>query len=99
MIAGGTISGTNQGNRPPTNAKPTSRRTITPSLARLPSSAIFYSTGGLTTCIPESEPADWLLLLQLDSGDNGAGMNWGDEGIYFMIHKDDPRRRRFRMST
>jgi len=41
--------------------------------------------------------ANWLLLLQLDSGGNCAGMNWGGEGgrIYFMIHKDDLRRRRF----
>jgi uncharacterized protein YwqG len=40
---------------------------------------------------------DWLLLLQLDSGDNCAGMQFGCEGgrIYFMIHKDDLRRRRF----
>jgi uncharacterized protein YwqG len=45
----------------------------------------------------EAGAADWLLLLQLDSGDNCAGMNWGGEGgrIYFMIHKDDLRRRRF----
>jgi hypothetical protein len=35
----------------------------------------------------------------LDSGDNGAGMNWGDEGIYFMIHKDNPGRRGFRNVT
>jgi len=45
----------------------------------------------------EAGAADWLLLLQLDSGDNCADMNWGGEGgrIYFMIHKDDLRRRRF----
>ena len=40
--------------------------------------------------------ADWLLLLQLDSGGDCAGMDWNDGGrIYFMIHKDDLRHRRF----
>jgi uncharacterized protein YwqG len=35
------------------------------------------------------------LLLQIDS-EARAGMMWGDLGrIYFMIHKDDLRRRRF----
>jgi uncharacterized protein YwqG len=39
--------------------------------------------------------ADWLLLLQVDSEER-AGMAWGDGGrIYFMIRKDDLRRRRF----
>ena len=39
--------------------------------------------------------ADWRLLLQIDSEDR-AGMMWGDGGrIYFMIHKDDLRRRQF----
>jgi uncharacterized protein YwqG len=39
--------------------------------------------------------ADWLLLLQVDSEER-AGMTWGDGGrIYFMIRKDDLRRRRF----
>jgi hypothetical protein len=45
----------------------------------------------------EAGAANWLLLLQLDSGDNCAGMIWMAEAgrIYFMIHKDDLRRRRF----
>jgi uncharacterized protein YwqG len=45
----------------------------------------------------EAGAAEWLLLLQLDSGDNCAGMQFGCEGgrIYFMIHKDDLQRRRF----
>jgi uncharacterized protein YwqG len=39
--------------------------------------------------------ADWRLLLQVDSEDR-AGMMWGDAGrLYFMIHKDHLRRRRF----
>jgi uncharacterized protein YwqG len=44
----------------------------------------------------EAGAADWLLLLQLDSGGECAGMYWNEGGrIYFMIHKDDLRRRRF----
>jgi uncharacterized protein YwqG len=43
----------------------------------------------------EPGAVDWRLLLQLDSEER-TGMHWGDEGrIYFMIHKDDLRRRRF----
>jgi len=38
---------------------------------------------------------DWERLLQIDSG-RGAGMMWGDAGrIYFLIHRDDLRQRRF----
>jgi uncharacterized protein YwqG len=38
---------------------------------------------------------DWRLLLQVDS-EPRASMYWGDSGrLYFMIHKDDLRRRRF----
>ena len=43
----------------------------------------------------DSGSADWRLLLQLDSEEK-AGMMWGDMGrLYFMIHKDDLRDRRF----
>ena len=39
--------------------------------------------------------SDWLLLLQVSSEERG-GMTWGDGGrIYFMIRKDELRRRRF----
>jgi uncharacterized protein YwqG len=39
--------------------------------------------------------ADWELLLQVDS-EGGIGMQWGDGGrLYFLIHKDDLRQRRF----
>lgn len=38
---------------------------------------------------------DWLLLLQVDSEER-SGMYWGDSGrIYFMIHRDALRRRKF----
>jgi len=38
---------------------------------------------------------DWRLLLQVDS-EQRTGMYWGDSGrLYFMIHKDDLRHRRF----
>ena len=38
---------------------------------------------------------DWELLLQLDS-EEAAGMMWGDAGrLYYLIHKDDLRERRF----
>jgi uncharacterized protein YwqG len=43
----------------------------------------------------DSGSADWRLLLQVDSEER-AGMMWGDMGrLYFMIHKDDLRYRRF----
>jgi hypothetical protein len=38
---------------------------------------------------------EWELLLQIDS-EEAAGMMWGDVGrIYFLIHRDDLRERRF----
>jgi uncharacterized protein YwqG len=38
-----------------------------------------------------SAPADWRLLLQLDT-DNDAGMMWGDTGtLYFWIREQDAR--------
>ena len=43
----------------------------------------------------DSGADDWRLLLQVDSEEQ-AGMMWGDLGrLYFMIHKDDLRYRRF----
>jgi uncharacterized protein YwqG len=44
----------------------------------------------------ESGAADWLLLLQLDSGGDCAGMDWNEGGrIYFMVREDDLRRHNF----
>ncbi|MHC4202579.1 MAG: YwqG family protein, partial [Planctomycetota bacterium] len=45
----------------------------------------------------ELEPgaAEWRLLLQIDSDDD-VGMVWGDSGrLYFWIHKDDLKNRKF----
>ena len=45
----------------------------------------------------QSGAGDWLLLLQLDSGENCAGTDWNGGGrIYFLILKDDLERRDFR---
>ncbi len=67
--------------------------------AQLVSHGIYCDTDGYNegrSLGLEAGAADWLLLLQLDSGDNCAGMDWRDGGrIYFMIHKDDLRRRHF----
>ena len=39
---------------------------------------------------------DWLLLLQIDSNEDDAGMIWGDVGrIYFWIKKEDLMNKNF----
>ena len=41
-----------------------------------------------------SAAGEWLLLLQIDSGDYSAGMDFAGQGgrIYYMVHQDDLRR-------
>lgn len=44
---------------------------------------------------PRDDEPELCLLLQFDSN-QGAGMEWGDVGrLYFWIHPDDLRARRF----
>lgn len=39
---------------------------------------------------------DWMMLLQLDSDDDGPGWMWGDAGcLYYWIRKQDLAERRF----
>jgi hypothetical protein len=40
--------------------------------------------------------ADWRLLLQIDSDEDGPGWMWGDSGrLYFCMHREDLAARRF----
>jgi hypothetical protein len=44
----------------------------------------------------ESGAADWRLILQIDSDDEGPGWMWGDSGrLYFCLREDDLTHRRF----
>jgi uncharacterized protein YwqG len=45
---------------------------------------------------PTAGAADWRLLLQIDTDEDGPGWMWGDVGrIYFWIKKHDLALRRF----
>jgi uncharacterized protein YwqG len=40
--------------------------------------------------------ADWMLLLQLDTDEDGPGWMWGDAGcLYFWLRRQDLAERRF----
>jgi uncharacterized protein YwqG len=47
----------------------------------------------------ESEKDDWVLLLQIDSDEDNAGMMWGDVGkLYYWIRKQDLKKMKFEKS-
>lgn len=47
----------------------------------------------------ESGKEDWVLLLQLDSNEENAGMMWGDSGkLYYWIRKQDLKDKKFENS-
>ena len=47
----------------------------------------------------ESGKADWILLFQLDSEEDNAGMMWGDAGkLYYWIRKQDLKNKNFEKS-